>query len=33
MNIDLSNAVAACQTKVLKGYVREIRLWTETFGW
>ncbi|KAH7360986.1 FAD-binding domain-containing protein [Rhexocercosporidium sp. MPI-PUGE-AT-0058] len=33
MNIDLSNAVAACQTRVLSGQVREISLWTEAFGW
>ncbi|KAH9210903.1 ferric reductase like transmembrane component-domain-containing protein [Leptodontidium sp. 2 PMI_412] len=33
MNVDLSNAVGACQKKVLRGRVREVRLWTESFGW
>ena len=33
MNMDISNAVAGCQTAVLRGRLQEIRLWTETFGW
>jgi len=33
LNIDISNAVAGCQTAVLRGRLREVRLWTETFGW
>jgi predicted ferric reductase len=33
MNQDLSNAVATCQTKVLRGEVQEVALHTETFGW
>ncbi|CZS95707.1 uncharacterized protein RCO7_08729 [Rhynchosporium graminicola] len=32
MHIDLGNAVAACQTRVLRGWVREVRLRTEAFG-
>ncbi|RMD44450.1 hypothetical protein DV735_g745, partial [Chaetothyriales sp. CBS 134920] len=33
LKVDLSNAVAAAQTRVLRGEVAEIALWTETFGW
>ncbi|KAI9730040.1 MAG: hypothetical protein M1818_008309 [Claussenomyces sp. TS43310] len=33
MKADLSNAVAACQRKVVKGEVQEVALHTETFGW
>ncbi|CZT02084.1 uncharacterized protein RAG0_09417 [Rhynchosporium agropyri] len=32
MNIDLGNAVAVCQTRVLRRWVREVRLRTEAFG-
>ncbi|KAI9738006.1 MAG: hypothetical protein M1834_009376 [Cirrosporium novae-zelandiae] len=32
MSVDLSNAVAAAQLKVLKEEVEEIALWTESFG-
>jgi hypothetical protein len=30
---DVSNAVAACQSKVLAGEVQEVALHAETFGW
>ena len=33
MSRDLSNAVAACQSKVLSGEIQEVALHTETFGW
>ncbi|KAL2074944.1 hypothetical protein VTL71DRAFT_8724 [Oculimacula yallundae] len=33
MNVSLSNAVANCQTRVLRGIIREVTLRTETFGW
>ncbi|RMZ82788.1 hypothetical protein DV738_g1624, partial [Chaetothyriales sp. CBS 135597] len=33
LKVDLSNAVAAAQMRVLRGEVAEIALWTETFGW
>ena len=33
MKIDLSNAVAGAQQRVLKGDLKEVRLETETFGW
>ncbi|KAI9809847.1 MAG: hypothetical protein M1825_000280 [Sarcosagium campestre] len=33
MKIDLSNAVARAQKRVLNGELREVALYTETFGW
>lgn len=33
MKIDLSNAVARAQVRVIKGELREVALYTETFGW
>jgi hypothetical protein len=33
MSQNLSNAVAACQSKVFSGEVQEVALHTETFGW
>jgi hypothetical protein len=33
LKIDLSNAVAGLQRRVLKGEAQEVRLHTETFGW
>ncbi|KAL6351945.1 hypothetical protein LRP88_14757 [Fusarium phalaenopsidis] len=33
LKIDLSNAVAGLQAKVLKGEVKKVSLHTETFGW
>ncbi|KAL9614071.1 MAG: hypothetical protein Q9167_001425 [Letrouitia subvulpina] len=33
MKIDLSNAVARAQVRVIKGELTEVALYTETFGW
>jgi hypothetical protein len=33
LKIDLSNAVASSQKRVLSGQLQEIALYTETFGW